>query len=521
MMTSDVVLPTASIRDDMSQADLGDARLNQRNGTLAERITQHPGADMPQATRDEAELQAAYRFGRHDDTDLEAVLQPHYEATARRAHTRGDEPVLAVHDTTSFDYGSSFRPGLGTIGGSKQFGFFGHWTLAVRSSGPKLPDGVLATQMWRREVPEEVSEQAREPAKDVLPTLEDEGAKWWQGVQDAETHLPLEEIIHVMDRGADSYERLVKLRSDERRRFIMRANQNRRVLEDSVEGLEAPKLDDALADAETKAERTIELSSRDQAHRPPSPTQSHPSRKTRQAHVEIRTTSVQLRRPKQGEDSWPESLEMNVVWVREVDPPEGAEPVDWRLYTTEPIGTASEAEQIVDWYVRRWVIEEWFGAFKGACRAEERTMESADTLSTTLGWMAVAAWRLLALRTLARHPTKSPAREAFRREQLEILADAHKTRLETTKGVSVTEALKALAALGGHLPRNGEPGWKVLHRGLRRLHLEELGHLKGQQHGQTKAFQKVEQWAQEVDDLDALQRRLETLASCEAKDEDL
>ena len=33
----------------------------------------------------------------------------------------------------------------------------------------------------------------------------------------------------------------------------------------------------------------------------------------------------------------------------------------------------------------------------------------------------------------------------------------------------------AIAGLGGHLPRNGDPGWLVLGRGIHDLLLRELG----------------------------------------------
>ena len=37
------------------------------------------------------------------------------------------------------------------------------------------------------------------------------------------------------------------------------------------------------------------------------------------------------------------------------------------------------------------------------------------------------------------------------------------------------EAMLAIAGLGGHLPRNGDPGWIVLGRGMHDLLVLELG----------------------------------------------
>ena len=51
-------------------------------------------------------------------------------------------------------------------------------------------------------------------------------------------------------------------------------------------------------------------------------------------------------------------LELNVVRVCESHTPAGAVPVEWILYTTEPVDTAEQLAQVVDIYRARWLIEE-------------------------------------------------------------------------------------------------------------------------------------------------------------------
>ena len=53
----------------------------------------------------------------------------------------------------------------------------------------------------------------------------------------------------------------------------------------------------------------------------------------------------------------PKSVSLWVVDVREVDPPEGAEPVHWRLLTTHEVTTLAQTRQIVIWYRMRWTID--------------------------------------------------------------------------------------------------------------------------------------------------------------------
>jgi hypothetical protein len=167
-----------------------------------------------------------------------------------------------------------------------------------------------------------------------------------------------------MDRGSDAYSTIVALAADPARRFVIRANQHRCV-EDEQTDKDRPKLEDALREAPVVTERTIELSSRDQSGRPPGAEKKHPSRKAREATVEIRARQIELRRPVKADDeTLPETVEVHAIWVREIDAPEDSEPVDWRLYTSEPIDKPGQVEQVVDWYQRRWVIEEYFGALK-------------------------------------------------------------------------------------------------------------------------------------------------------------
>ena len=65
-------------------ADLGDERLDQRLGLLADSVAERPGESFPKAL-DDAELEAAYRFFRNERVTPEGILAPHFRQTARRA----------------------------------------------------------------------------------------------------------------------------------------------------------------------------------------------------------------------------------------------------------------------------------------------------------------------------------------------------------------------------------------------------------------------------------------------------
>lgn len=498
-------ITSAALGEEMKGAELGDKRLSDRCGELAETIAESPAEEFPQAVQDHAELEALYRFWRHPATGFQSLLEPHQAETARRVEDR-EGPMLAVHDTTCVELGEKFRPGLGRVEGGNRFGFYAHLTLAVEATGPKLPHGVLEGQLWRRSIPEQVPSDRREPSKDCLEQKDHENSRWLEGVGRVEDRVGEQEIIHVMDRDADSYDNLKRWLTEERR-FVVRVNQNRSVAND-VEGVDSPRLEDALREAPKLGEKTIELGRRDQTGRPPKPRKVHPSREARTARVELRARSVEICEPADRGRSDRETQTLQVVWVRELDPPEDGEAVDWRLYTSETVADEEDVEWILGIYQRRWVIEEYIGVLKGAFRIEQRQLESAETLTTALGVMVPAAWRLLAIRTMAQHAGEDRAEKWFRSSELVVLAEDERTDFDAPEDVNLREALWGVAALGGHLPRNGKPGWKVLHRGYFELKLRELGCRIGQVLGADAMRAKVDELAEQADSIEELQRRL-------------
>ena len=46
------------------------------------------------------------------------------------------------------------------------------------------------------------------------------------------------------------------------------------------------------------------------------------------------------------------------MYIKETDPPAGIEPSEWMLLTNEAVGDLAAANERVDWYTYRWIIEE-------------------------------------------------------------------------------------------------------------------------------------------------------------------
>jgi hypothetical protein len=289
----------------------------------------------------------------------------------------------------------------------------------------------------------------------------------------------LKNAIHVMDREADSYETF-RLLAEASARFVVRGRTgwNRIGESDGVRGT----LPDLAKQKPLRLRRTVNVS-----RRAPSAVRLlntvHPRRNQRTAQLVVYAVPLKLARPwtYSRRDPIRGPLPLNVVYVEEHNPPPGQEPISWMLLTNEPIQTRRQVASIVDHYRARWTIEEFFKALKTGCAFEKRQLESFSALQNALAVFSVIAWRLLLLRTVSRDSASAPGRTVATKQQLDLLRSLRNVDHPRVRGVHVPDnatardVLLAVAKLGGHLKRNGPPGWQTLGRGYDSLLLLEVG----------------------------------------------
>lgn len=450
------------LSDEVAGAELGDARLARRYEVLVERLAERPDSSLPKALS-VAELESAYRFVNNERVTLPGLLAPHIRQTVTRCTGRGD--VIVAHDTTEVQYTGEEREGLGRLRSSGQ-GFYLHVALAIGGAHERVPLGVVAARTLVRG-PKRPKERAtirrRAPDKEFR--------RWWEQVLEVESRLGVGHAIHVADREADAYEFMAEV-SGHGGRFVVRLRHDRRIeLEDGP-----GKLGAALRLARVVAEREVEL----QLRKPgiaPIARRMHPARTARTAKLEVSAARVQFLRPAETPSDWPATLAFNVVKVVEIDTPSGCDPVTWTLVTTEAIETSEQVLAVVDAYRARWVVEEYFKALKTGCAIEKRQNESLHALLNVLGLYMPVAWQMLRLRILARDAGALPAQKVLTDVQIQILQAHSRTRALIGLEPTTRTALLAVAALGGHLKQNGEPGWQTIGRGFHDLLLLENGWL--------------------------------------------
>jgi len=439
---------------EMSGAQFGDARLSRRLGNIIEAVQAGPDRSLP-ALFDDSALEGAYRFFSNEAVTPGAILEPHVQATVSRM---AEEAVaLVVHDTSTMSFDpDGARRGLGRVRSAGQ-AFFAHVSLALSGDGTRKPLGAVAFSHHVR-----AGEQKKRKVK-AKNNRDNERARWGRQVTAVASVVDRARVVHVMDREADDFALFAQL-AGAGDRFVIRLAHDR-LLAQSADGFQ--KLAQAVTEIHSVAEREVPLSRRPAASRRPQQRRIHPVREGRLTKLAFGATTVDLRRPSTQPKTLPETLSVNLVRVWEIEAPDQETPVEWVLLTTEPIQSAEQLLQVVDWYRARWVIEEYFKVIKTGCAYDSRQLETLEGLVNVLATFLPISWRLLLMRTQARIAPTAKATTVLSKAMVAVLRVF--TRIKLPDQPTARDVLLAVAALGGHQKNNGDPGWITLARGYEKL----------------------------------------------------
>jgi hypothetical protein len=432
-------------------ADLRDRRRTRRLVTLAAQIAADPAASLPQQAASWGDLKAAYRLLDRPEVTFAAVAAPHWQLT--RAAGRPGERALIINDTTEIDFPRHRRiADLGPTGSGSGRGFLLHSGLMAAAATEEVCG--LAGQLIHYRQPVRKGETRTQRLKrrresDIWGALVDQigpppaGAEW----------------VHVMDRAGDHFEVLGHCLA-QRVGWVIRAKSLHRKMR-AADGREGA-VRDYLATRPVAGTYELKLRAR-------------PRQPARVAGLEVRHGPLTLLPPKLKSPYLRRikapPIPQWVVGVREVNPPAGGEPIEWVLYTSLPVADLAAAREVIGYYEKRWLIEEWHKALKSGCRATRRQLHTAARLEALVGLLGVEAVRLLQLRALARAEPGRPAEPPVPARYVQMLRRAR--QLAGEGPLSVGRFFRELAKLGGFLGRtgDGEPGWLTIWRCWEKLHL--------------------------------------------------
>src|SRR5512138_1594054 len=462
------------IEREFADAPLADKRLAHRLVKIAAMAVTDPPASFPQIARSDGELEGIYRFLNNHRVAADGILDPHYRATVARMAPL--KRVAVVHHSTQFAFRNGVAEVLGYLPGPGQRGIVGHVALAVDDGG--VPLGVLGVEALTPPAPKPRRRDNKQRLYDRT-SLQKLAARWGRLVRTVRERIDRRtSVIHVMDREADSYELMHEI-NEANESYVIRLRHRDRIARGASDEMDDWRpVEQVATRGRFFAKREVPVSTRrhskDQTYK-----RRYPERDRRVAKLRIEALPVVFKKPGviRFEPHLPRSINVNIVRVWESSPPPGEDPIEWLLITNEPIATRGQVEAVVDWYRRRWKIEEYFKALKTGCAFERRQLQTRAALVNTLALLAPIAWQLLTLRDQGRKAPQAPARTVLSQQQIQVLHGLSKRPLP--RKPSVEQALLAIAAQGGHLKRNGPPGWQTLGRGLEKLWWAEMGYQLG------------------------------------------
>jgi hypothetical protein len=397
------------------------------------------------------------RFLGNAKVTTERVIESWSEGTASSAEGRH---ILAIQDTSEINFATTAkrRRGLGEIGKGSGRGVLLHPMLAVDAeNGGCL--GLVHGQVWTRKGRRTVSHDLRDLS-------DKESQRWIATAQAAKPLLAKAAMVTALgDRESDIFA-LYASAAEQRFHVIARSMHDRKLADGT--GLYATSEGMAVVDR-----RAIVLPAR--AQRP-----------ERLAPLELRFGAVDLARPQTRYlRHLPESLPLNLVDVRESDPQAGTEPLHWRLLTTHPVANPEEAWRIVEWYKRRWLIEQFFRLLKTqGLQLEDSQIATADRLLKLVAIAAKAAVITLQLLQARDGRGHQPIQLAFNANEVATLTalnqnlEAQSKRLRNPHPPdSLAWAAWIIGRLGGWdgYPSSKPPGPITFKHGLEYFHAVAVG----------------------------------------------
>jgi len=402
---------------------------------MASTMAMNPTASLPRQSSRWADLKAAYRLlnnGKIDPSDIGVV---HRKLT--RAACHGHKLILCVQDDSD----------LSSVKIDAEQNLM-HTTLAV------TPDGNLLGVLDQRFVMRGEKHSKQETRKQRADRWK-ESDLWLEAVSGVGKPPQGCRFVHVCDRGADDL-RLLNRCVEQGVGFVVRAKQDRCINDKSA------KLWDHMQSLPIAGKTVAQIG-----------TQKNDlgklTRRGRSATLSVRYATLQLDKPShpgKGNDA----LTVNVVYLQELDPPEGDEPVDWMLLTSEPVTHLQEALVIVEHYRVRWVIEEWHRAVKEGCRLERSQLTERSALLRLTAVVSVVGVRLIQLRDLADNPVSAEQPQHLQ-QLVPLLWIQLVSALAKIAPMELTprQFWQTIARRGGWIGRrsDGRPGWKTIWQGWR------------------------------------------------------
>lgn len=421
-------------KEDWNNVDFGDKRLNKRAIDIGASFLSNPFVSPPKMLKKPKKTKAFYRFMDSDKITHNKLIIPHIKEARKRISD--NKVVLCVHDSTTLTFKRNYDiKGLYNIGGNPNKGSDG---IIVHNSISVIPyeeygiiDGLLNQIIHKRK------------PKDERNKDNDDVSIWLNGIKNVGDITKGTTIIDVMDRGSDIID-VMECSLKAKHEFIVRAKHNRR-----LNGKKGILLFDFARTLPISGHKLLEV-------------QANKGRKKRIAKLNIAFSKITLPTLERKKHILP--IECSIIYVSEIDCPDGQEPIEWFLLTSLKIEQFQDALRIINYYSYRCIIEEYHKCMKTGFRLEKTQLHTLKRIENLLGFVAVSSIKLLQLRDVVRHNPEADAKEYVEEEDINIVRAYYQIE---KKEITIDKFLRYIAQMGGFLNRknDGNPGWQSIWEG--------------------------------------------------------
>lgn len=403
----------------------------------------------------ESVRKSAWRLFSSGELDLQSG---HRRASISRCDN--EQVVLAIEDTTDVNYSSHVgKKGMGILGGQGRHvkGINIHTSMLIKESGEPL--GIAYQRIWSPNANHQGTNRRQYAIEDK------ESYKWILALRTLNSlweNKTTHRVIKIADREADFYELYEHDRS-QGVELLIRVQQKKRWLLHEGKPCQVKDVISNLVPlgfAEVLVRATKNT-------------------KERRATVGLYASPIALTVPSdQKYTKKIAPLAMNLVWLKEQNPPDEGSALEWILMTTLHIDNFENISKIVNYYTRRWVIERFHYILKQGLQIEKLQIDTLERLQNALQIYSIVAWHLLWIYKVGNQNSKAEAIDYFDKESIEILQLVSAKQI-----VSVADFILALASLAGFKSSKKQPfpGEKTLWLASQRFISIKSGFLKAKQ----------------------------------------
>lgn len=454
------------------------------------------------AAGDRSQEVATQRFLSNTRVSLRSLRDSLLAFSLHNLKRHGLTSVLVAYDPTLLDFTThSFKKNRTSLANHDQLGYRWHNALFVDLVSGRLL-GCGHTSLITADGPDDASWVDYAPGVEdsaLRKALENNNKQQFMiYAQQLDKRAPEDlELVHVADREFDdafafrgiaglSQRSHFVIRSDEQRAIQVapadwlpaerRKHSKQKWVEGSRrDGLEAIFLDELVTALPLKSYGRLPIDKRGRVCK-------RRQKPHRWAKLEVGAVSVRLAKKSERGQALKvkeEAIWLNLVVVREKNPPKGKAALSWTLLTDLPIDTEDQIRRIVDSYFKRWRIEEFFRSCKQALKVEDSRLADESSTGRLLWLVLVKLLFLDEVRALADIEAGVAPSTANRSRLKRALERAKRLEGKRRQGQEVGELcerergrqlLAVLAWQGGWRFMAGESlGNSVLLKGLERL----------------------------------------------------